>query len=234
LKCGLPLRAAIRLMGAPWRDGDFNALPTRFTFGWIWKPSSSSRRKTFHSRVLPANGSSLRGELRLRPSAHDQRKQHQDQQASLSNSSHNGLSPKPEIYEFIMIRNPSRKKENGRRGLAAIPPGRRNTATLAMETAMEAALSQQSENVPFVQSRNVTPLISERSLPFPLARIVLLAAEPVKAALRRAQNRRAALTEPIASRKRTSLTRGNGMGALACRPQVTFLPCSKGDISILL
>ena len=57
---------------------------------------------------------------------------------------------------------------------------------------------QQSRNVAFEQSRNVVS-ISERSLPFPLARIVLLATEPVKDPLRRAQNRRAALTEPAAS-----------------------------------
>jgi hypothetical protein len=45
----------------------------------------------------------------------------------------------------------------------------------------------------------MSPLISEGSLPFPLELIVLLAAEPVKASLRRAQRRRAALTEPAAS-----------------------------------
>jgi hypothetical protein len=60
-------------------------------------------------------------------------------------------------------------------------------------------LWQQNRNVPFGQSRNV-PFISERSLPFPLAPIVWLAAEPVKASLRRAQNRHAALTEPAPSR----------------------------------
>src|SRR5262249_44857914 len=56
-------------------------------------------------------------------------------------------------------------------------------------------LWQQNENVPFWQSRNV-PLISDGSLPFPARRIVWLAAEPVKAGLRRAQNQHAALTEP--------------------------------------
>jgi len=66
-------------------------------------------------------------------------------------------------------------------------------------------LWQQSRNVPFRQSRNV-PLISDRSLPFPHVRIVLLAAEPVKASLRRAQRRRAALTEPAASLTPFSLT----------------------------
>ena len=67
------------------------------------------------------------------------------------------------------------------------------------------SLWQQNRNVHFWQSRSV-PFISDRSLPFPLARIVWLAAEPVKAALRRAQNRRAALTEPAASRNPFSLT----------------------------
>jgi hypothetical protein len=84
-------------------------------------------------------------------------------------------------------------------------------------------LWQQSRNVPFRQSRNV-PLISEGSLPFPLARIVLLAAEPVKASLRHAQRRRAALTEPAASRNPFSLTRGNG----------SFWEPLQGDVSTLL
>ena len=84
-------------------------------------------------------------------------------------------------------------------------------------------LWQQSRNVPFWQSRNV-PSISERSRPFPLATIVLLAAEPVKASLRRAQRRRAALTEPAASRNPFFLTRGNG---ISWKPQ-------QGDVSTLL
>jgi hypothetical protein len=63
----------------------------------------------------------------------------------------------------------------------------------------EFGLWQQNRNVPFWQSRNV-PFISERSLPFPFAPIVWLAtAEPVKASLRCAQNRHAALTEPAGS-----------------------------------
>ena len=84
---------------------------------------------------------------------------------------------------------------------------------------------QQSRNVAFEQSRNVVS-ISERSLPFPLARIVLLAAEPVKASLRRAQNRRAALTEPAASKSQSFLTRGNG--SLWNRREGTFLLCYRG------
>ena len=47
----------------------------------------------------------------------------------------------------------------------------------------------------------MSPLIPDRLLPFPLATIVQLAAEHVKASLRRAQERRAALTEPAASQE---------------------------------
>ena len=56
----------------------------------------------------------------------------------------------------------------------------------------------------------MSPFMSDRSLPFPLGSILWLAAEPVKASLRRAQNRRAALTEPAASRNTFFLIRGNG------------------------
>src|ERR1039457_3010317 len=59
-------------------------------------------------------------------------------------------------------------------------------------------LWEQDRNVPFGKVE-MSPLISDRSLPFPLAPIVLLAAEPVKASLRRAKRRRAALTKPAAS-----------------------------------
>ncbi len=86
-------------------------------------------------------------------------------------------------------------------------------------------LWRQDRNVPFWQSRNV-PFISERSLSFPLARIVWLAAEPVKASLRRAQNLRAALTEPVASREPIFLTRGNE-SSWNCR-RGTFLLCRGG------
>ena len=79
------------------------------------------------------------------------------------------------------------------------------------------------ETSPSRQSR-IVPLISERSLPSPLARIVLLAAEPVKASLRRAQTRHAALTEPAASRNPFILTRGNG----------SFWKPLQGDVSTLL
>jgi hypothetical protein len=80
-----------------------------------------------------------------------------------------------------------------------------------------------SENVPFGQSRNVPPDFREFA-PIPSGAIVLLAAEPVKASLRRAQNRRAALTEPAASRKPTSPIRGNGR----------FWNAVPGDVSTLL
>ena len=61
---------------------------------------------------------------------------------------------------------------------------------------------------PFVLDRNV-PLLRSK-LPFPPATIVLLAAEPVKTTLRRAQRQRAVLTEPAASRNPIFLIRGNG------------------------
>jgi len=51
---------------------------------------------------------------------------------------------------------------------------------------------------PFLLDRNVPLLRSE--LPFPPATIVLLAAETVKTTLRRADQQRAVLTEPAASR----------------------------------
>ena len=84
-------------------------------------------------------------------------------------------------------------------------------------------LWQQDRNVPFGKVE-MSPLISDRSLPFPLAPIVLLAAEPVKASLRRAQRRRAALTEPAASG--THFPDQEGMGSLGSPPQ--------GDVSTLL
>src|ERR1039458_7677014 len=85
------------------------------------------------------------------------------------------------------------------------------------------SLWQQDRNVPFGKVE-MSPLISDRSLPFPLAPIVLLAAEPVKASLRRAQRRRAALTEPAASG--THFPDQEGMGSLGSPPQ--------GDVSTLL
>jgi len=56
------------------------------------------------------------------------------------------------------------------------------------------------ENVPFFASIEMSPDLKV-PLPFPLCAIVSHAAEPVKAALRRAQRRRAALTGPTACRE---------------------------------
>src|ERR1019366_7854402 len=84
-------------------------------------------------------------------------------------------------------------------------------------------LWQQDRKVPLGKVE-MSPLISDRSLPFPLAPIVLLAAEPVKASLRRAQRRRAALTEPAASGSHFSDQ--EGVGSPESPPQ--------GDVSTLL
>src|ERR1019366_7884877 len=86
-------------------------------------------------------------------------------------------------------------------------------------------LGQQDRNVP-VGKVEMSPLISDRSLPFPLAPIVLLAAGPLQAPPRRAQRRRAPLTEPAASG--THFPDQEGMDPLEARPKGTFLLCSRG------
>jgi hypothetical protein len=87
----------------------------------------------------------------------------------------------------------------------------------------ERILSRLDENVPF-PPRWKCSLLSEKSLPFPLSPIVPRAAEPVKASLRRAQGRRAALTEPAA--RGTHFSHQEGMG--------TFGSPLQGDVSTLL